>query len=232
MRRRVELIYDADCPRVGEARAALLGAFARRGFPACWSEWDCEDPEAPAYVRSYGSPTVLVDGHDVDGSLSTNGSGYCRLYETLGGGLSGAPSVDRIASALVRYGAQRRCPVIAAAAPAALAAALPTCPFCWPVYAGALSVVGLGFLLNSEYVPLLALVLLLFTLWPLAYTARIHHFYGPVLIGALGAGAVLLGKFVLTSDTALYAGLAGLIGAYIWNIRRRDGKNCSPCETA
>jgi hypothetical protein len=231
MRQRVELIYDVDCPRVGEARTALLAAFAQRGFLARWSEWDREDPEAPAYVRSCGSPTILVDGRDVDSALSTEGSSCCRLYDTLGGGLSGAPSVDRIASALVGRGAQRRWPAIAAAAPAALAVALPTCPFCWPVYAGALSAVGLGFLLSSAYVPFLALVLLLFTLWPLAYTARIHHFYGPVLVGALGAGAVLLGKF-LTSDIALYTGLAVLIGAYIWNTRVRDGKSCSRCETA
>jgi hypothetical protein len=232
MKRRVELIYDANCPQVGEARAALLAAFAQCELPALWSEWDRGDPHAPSYVRSCGSPTILVDGRDVDRPPSSAGAGYCRLYETVGGGLSGAPSVDLIAAALGRSRGERRWPVLAAAAPAALVAALPTCPLCRPLYAGALSAVSLGFLLNREHTPLLAVVLLLLTLLPLVYTARVHHLYGPVLVGVFGSGAVLLGKLLLASDVALYAGLATLLAAYGWNIRRRDGKNCSRCETA
>ena len=80
--------------------------------------------------------------------------------------------------------------------------------------------------------PLVAAILLLLTLLPLADRVRERHGYGPLLVGVLGSGAVLLGKFLLGSDATLYAGLAALLAAHVWNIRRRDGKNCSRCETA
>lgn len=229
MKQRVELIYDADCPRIGEARTALLAAFAQRGLPAVWSEWNRRDPEAPAYTRSCGSPTVLVNGYDIDGPGASRTAECCRLYETEGAGLRGAPPVELIAAALGGSRPERRWPAFAAATPAALAAALPTCPLCWPLYAGALSAVGLGFLLNSEYVSFLAGALLLVTLWPLASSARVQGFYGPLLVGAAGSGAVLLGKFVWPFDVMLYGGLTALLAAFAWNIRLRDKKDCSRC---
>lgn len=62
---RVELVYDSDCPNIGQTRAALLQAFAQAGISASWVEWDQKAPESPAYVREYGSPTILVNGKDV-----------------------------------------------------------------------------------------------------------------------------------------------------------------------
>ena len=97
MKRHVELIYDTDCPRIGETRAALLAAFAQRGLPAVWSEWNRRDPEAPAYARSFGSPTVLVNGQDIDGTRA-RAAECCRLYETRGARLAGAPPVELIAA--------------------------------------------------------------------------------------------------------------------------------------
>ena len=231
MNRRVELIYDADCPQIGEARAALLGAFAQRGLSAVWSEWNRGDPEAPEYVRSHGSPTILVNGQDIDCARASTPAECCRLYETADSGLRGAPPVELIAAALGGSRPENHWLALVAAAPAAVVAALPSCPLCWPVYAGALSAIGLGFLLDSEYMTFLAGVLLLLTLWPLVYTARAHGHYGPVLVGVAGSCAVLLGKFVLPSDVMLYAGLATLLAAYVWNIRRRD-KDCSRCKPA
>lgn len=232
MNRRVELVYDADCPNVGSARTALLEAFAQRGLPAAWSEWERHDPEAPSYVRSCGSPTVLVDGRDTAPPLPSAAENCCRLYETESKGLQGAPPVNSIAAALRRGNNEARLSALLAPLPGALAALLPSCPFCWPLYAGALSALGLGYLLNEEHMPLVAAILLLLTLLPLADRVRERHGYGPLLVGVLGSGAVLLGKFLLGSDATLYAGLAALLAAHVWNIRRRDGKNCSRCETA
>ena len=65
MRCRVELIYDLDCPNVGEARTVLLQAFAQVGISPTWTEWNRKGPDSPAYVRGYGSPTILVNGQDV-----------------------------------------------------------------------------------------------------------------------------------------------------------------------
>ena len=58
---RVELIYDIECPNVQNTRKALLRGFAQAGLQPAWMEWDRKSPDSPSYVRSYGSPTVLVD---------------------------------------------------------------------------------------------------------------------------------------------------------------------------
>jgi hypothetical protein len=154
------------------------------------------------------------------------------VYETESKGLQGAPPVNSIAAALRRGNNEARLSALLAALTGSLAALLPSCPLCWPLYASAVGALGLGFFLNEEHMPFLAAVLLLMTLLPLAYKARARHGYGPLLAGMLGSSAVLLGKFLVASDVTLYGGLAALLAAHIWNIRRRDGKNCSRCETA
>lgn len=97
---RVELIYDTDCPNVERARKALLEGFGRAGLQPSWQEWDRQLPESPAYVRGYGSPTILVDGGDVVGAVPGTGQSSCRLYRHGSGTFEGAPSVEQIGAAL------------------------------------------------------------------------------------------------------------------------------------
>lgn len=232
MKPRVELVYDAECPQVAAARRAVVEAFAQQSLPAAWSEWERSDPEAPDYVRLCGSPTVLIDGRDVAPSPTSDGAGCCRLYAAGPDGLNGSPSADMITAALQKRSAGGRWPGLFAAAPGALAALLPTCPLCWPLYAGALSVAGLGFLLDQQHMLPLAGILLLLTLAPLGYKARARRGYGPLLGGIFGAGAILLGKFIWVSDVHLYGGLAALLGATVWNVWPRKTQSCPSCETA
>jgi len=96
----VELIYDRDCPNVAEARAELMRAFSEAGIAVRWVEWDRGDPASPSYVRSYGSPTVLVNGKDVAGARPMKGVSCCRLYSSADGGFRGAPEAAMIAKAL------------------------------------------------------------------------------------------------------------------------------------
>lgn len=97
---KVELVYAADCPNVEGARSHLLQALLRAGLAPDWREWDRASPESPEYVRSYGSPTVLVNGEDVArDSLRADGS-LCRIYTDEQGKLSGLPSVEAIFKAL------------------------------------------------------------------------------------------------------------------------------------
>jgi mercuric ion transport protein len=96
----VELIFDATCPNVDAARIELRAALARAGRPMIWTEWDRGAANAPAHVRQYASPTVLVAGRDVAaGSVLDAGSG-CRVYTGARGVLVGAPSADTILAAL------------------------------------------------------------------------------------------------------------------------------------
>ena len=96
----VELIYDAECPNVNDARSQLIRAFHEAGVPPKWMEWDRAAPETPAHARGYGSPTILVDGRDVADVAASDGAECCRVYMAEGGKFSGVPSVKTIASAL------------------------------------------------------------------------------------------------------------------------------------
>ena len=94
----VDLVYDVECPNVATTRANLIRGFALAGLPPAWREHRIGDPAAPARVRGYGSPTILVDGQDVAGVLPT-AEACCRLY-TDENGRCGAPPVELIARAL------------------------------------------------------------------------------------------------------------------------------------
>ena len=103
----VELVYDGDCPTVAHARGHLFKAFAVARVTARWMEWNRSDPSSPPHVRRYGSPTILVDGHDVAGVSPGEGVNSCRLYQGPCGELLGVPSVEEIARALLRPSASR-----------------------------------------------------------------------------------------------------------------------------
>ena len=89
----IELVYFEGCPNVVQARenirAAIAEAFAQ---PVGWSEWDLMAQTTPEQFKRYGSPTVLVDGHDVTGEGLANIAMACRT--------DGAPSVALIAVSL------------------------------------------------------------------------------------------------------------------------------------
>jgi hypothetical protein len=92
----VELAHFSGCPHVETARRNLTAALRDAGLEARWTEWDLESQSTPARVRTFGSPTVLIDGHDVTGSARGVGTGApaCRT--------DGAPSVEQIVALLKR----------------------------------------------------------------------------------------------------------------------------------
>ncbi len=97
----VELIYAQDCPNVIQTRTNLLCAFPRTGITARWVEWDCGDSSSPPHVRSYGSPTILIDGKDIAGEAPSENISCCRRYAGENGEFGqGAPSVKMIVAAL------------------------------------------------------------------------------------------------------------------------------------
>ncbi len=94
----IELIYSQDCPNVDVTRARLQEVLARIGLASRWQEWDRESAGAPAHVRGYGSPTVLVDGRDV-GEAAAAEADCCRVYPGEGR-FEGAPSTEVLESAI------------------------------------------------------------------------------------------------------------------------------------
>ncbi len=245
----VELIYDHDCPNVKLARTRLLRAFAETGVSARWVEWERGDPAGPSHVRSYGSPTILVDGTDVAGIDPSESISSCRLYAAANGGFAGAPSVETIAAALKKAadspapeGAKGkatgwRSPL--AVFPGIGASLLPVgvCPACWPAYAGLLSSLGFGFLFETAYLLPLTAIFLATAVAALAYKAGTRRGYRPFVLGLAASAIVLAGKFSLQSDPAMYTGIALLIAASLWNAWPRKnagtGKDsCPACAPA
>jgi len=236
----VELIYDLDCPNVGAARANLVKALAASGQEARWTEWDRSSPDSPPHVKGYGSPTILVDSKDVAGLPANEGNASCRLYRNSAGQLVGIQSVEQITALLgfdggishsMRATGGWRSSL--AATPGIAFAFLPklACPACWPAYAGLLSSVGLGFLLNETYLLPLTAAFLMLTVGALAFRARTRRAYGPFVLGLGAAVGVLAGKFSFGSDAAMYGGVAALVAASIWNAWPLRGKDaaCPAC---
>jgi|GEM_PF-172703 len=239
----VELIYDHDCPNVEMTRTRLLQAFAEVGVSARWEEWERGDNSSPPHFRAYGSPTILVNGKDVAGVHPSENIDCCRLYTYANRSLNGALSVEMIAAAL-RNTADGLAPKSVenkpvgwrsslAVLPGIGASLLPVgvCPACWPAYAGLLSSLGLGFLLESAYLlPVIALFLVM-AVATLAYKARTRRGYKPFILGLVASSIVLVGKFILGSEIAMYGGIAVLITASLWNAwpRKKVGTGKGTC---
>ena len=230
---RVELIYDSDCPNAAPTRENLVRAFAKAGLPAKWREWERSNPETPDSARRFGSPAILVNGQDLE-CVTTELAASCRLYRTAAGPTSGVPSVEMIVKALAGgISVPGRTARIRPHLPVVVAisfALLPnlTCPACWPAYAGLLSALGLGFLIQTEYLLTLTALCMAVALGGLWYRAEIRRGYWPMCLGALAAAAILAGKFWLESGLLFYAGLIGLFGASVLNTWPRRTKAAHP----
>ena len=235
----VDLVYTSDCPNVSLARANLLLAFARAGVKPKWSEHRVGDPEAPAHTRGYGSPTILVDGRDVAGQ-PPSGETSCRVYEGAAGSAH-APPAEQIVAALTSAqttvkGTRSRTGWRSSLAtlPGIGLAFLPkiACPACWPAYAGVLTSLGLGFLLDVRWLLPLTAAFLLIAVVALGFRARRRRGFGPFFVGIGAAAIVLGGKFGFESDRAMYAGLGLLVAASIWNTwPRLATPACPACIT-
>ncbi len=241
---KVELIYHADCPNVAATRERLIAAFAAAGLAPRWQEWQRDDPHSPQHVRSYGSPTILVDGRDVASASAMDGSGACRIYTNTTGRMTGVPPLEDLIAALTNAaaGATPLAPARAAtltqslpALPAIGLALLPklTCPLCWPAYTALLSALGLGFFDYTPYLAPLITAFLALTLIMLAYRAGSRRGYAPFVLGVVASAIVLVGKFAFDSDIALYGGITLLVGASLWNAwPTRAASPCPACTTA
>ncbi len=85
-----------------------------------------------------------------------------------------------------------------------------------PALLGALSAVGLGFLVNDLILfPLLAISLGL-GLWGLGSGVMRHGLRGVLVLGWIGAALMIAGIFSLPA--LIYAGAAAMIAAAIWNV--------------
>jgi len=98
------------------------------------------------------------------------------------------------------------------------------CPLCWPLYAGVVSSIGLGFLVGTTYLLPITSVFLILTLAVLGFRAKQRRGFGPFLLGVAGSIAILIGKFYLESKPVMYGGVGVLAVASVWNALPRRAK--------
>jgi hypothetical protein len=100
-RPRVEILYFEGCPHYEYARALVERLAAGLGLDPDLQLVEVPDQQAATRLRFLGSPTVRVDGRDVEPGADER-SHYvlsCRVYPDERG-LSGAPDEEWIRDAL------------------------------------------------------------------------------------------------------------------------------------
>lgn len=99
----VELLWFSDCPNHPAARQMLQDVIAGLAPGTPIREVDATDPAIAERVHFPGSPTIRVDGRDVDPSFIDPGdyTPRCRLYRT-DAGLRGLPERRWIEDAFLR----------------------------------------------------------------------------------------------------------------------------------
>ena len=76
---RIELVFFDGCPNVSSARDNLRSALQWEGKDTTWTEWDLFADSTPKRFRQHGSPTLLIDGHDVMGGSASADAMVCRV---------------------------------------------------------------------------------------------------------------------------------------------------------
>ena len=92
---------------------------------------------------------------------------------------------------------------------------------CLACYAGVLSSLGLTAFATTGVQAALTVAFLAVPLVALGLRARERRVYGPLAAGSLGAFIVLVGKLGLDVEAVTYAGVAVLVLAIFWNVRRQ-----------
>jgi hypothetical protein len=98
---RIELLYWEGCPSYPEAKELLEDVLAERGIDEPIEMREVRTPEQAVELGFPGSPTIRIDGHDVDavGAESTPAL-TCRIYRFPDGRVSPVPSRRQLEEAL------------------------------------------------------------------------------------------------------------------------------------
>lgn len=108
----------------------------------------------------------------------------------------------------------------ATSVPGALLSLLPSfsCPACVAAYAGVLSWLGLGVVLQDAVLTPLIAVFLGASVLSVAWSTSLHGHRGPIATTLAGAAVVTAGRLVWSVPALVYGGAVLLIGASLWNL--------------
>lgn len=104
----VELLWFEGCPNHEAAQEMLEGVLRIRGLSTGAARVQVEDEETGNRVRFPGSPTIRIDGVDIEPGFDgcEDCTPRCRVYQT-GAGLRGLPEREWIEAAVDRATARR-----------------------------------------------------------------------------------------------------------------------------
>lgn len=98
---RVELLYWAGCPSHAEALGLLREVLDDLGLPATVDLHEVTSQEEAERLAFPGSPTIRVDGRDVDPAGAAGRAMLaCRIYRLTDGHVSPVPTRDTLEAAL------------------------------------------------------------------------------------------------------------------------------------
>lgn len=98
---RIELLYWAECPSYPEAKELLERVLAERGIDASVEMREVETHDDAVAHAFPGSPTIRVDGRDVDQvGAEAPPSLSCRVYRLPDGRVSPLPTRQQLEEAL------------------------------------------------------------------------------------------------------------------------------------
>ena len=101
MQHTIEFWFWAGCPSHPEARELLQSVVAERGVDVRVVEREVFTHEEANELRFPGSPTILVDGRDVDpAGAEARPALTCRVYRLPDGRPSPIPSREQLEEAL------------------------------------------------------------------------------------------------------------------------------------
>ena len=100
---KVQLLTFPGCPNATAAREVIQRVLSSCGIRASLVEVNTTAPETPERLRGWGSPTILIDGVDIEGQ-DTPANASCRLYRDSAGRLRGVPPEAILQAALTRSG--------------------------------------------------------------------------------------------------------------------------------
>ena len=97
---RVSFLYYEDCPSHNLALERLREVMAEEDTPGELEVVKVETDEQARELRFVGSPTIRVDGQDIDPPTESRYALTCRAYRLEDGRISPVPAKDMIRRAL------------------------------------------------------------------------------------------------------------------------------------
>jgi hypothetical protein len=98
---KIEVLYWDGCPSHPEALELLQAVLDERGLEATIELREVQTDEEAQALRFPGSPTIRVDGRDVDASGAEGRPALtCRIYHLADGRASPIPSREQLEEAL------------------------------------------------------------------------------------------------------------------------------------